>query len=858
MNNPDKSNNNSQLIHNDANKSIFAYQNPIKGTQKVGSISVTDIELALPDDTFKTKRQAYYELKPTTHRLASQIKVHDMSCAVPIRNIWKYFPEFIAKGDSLVKTGSANVPDIQASEDAVTTHLPWTTPVSIIGKMLACYSNTAPGAVPTNLNCHLLFARAGVSPTYAGRRIYNGNVMDWRYEGVNGTGGASPNQGSLLQLPWWAPRLIKQGILNGCNYNAYSSNGVTYGMTTIIDDKSAMLARYCMTLMQLQWPNAVWANCNSSNAQGLKLVHYHDATEGLIYFCVCCVGPNEQAFSLAPEFVDLSAFKASALFTVSTYGSGKNYGDITILGQQEALPTPSGTIENYVVKFGVLAAADYGFCAAGFSAIISAMFNRSEFFGYGSLMESMGHHLFQEIRVIDAVTTYTGWSTAALSQAYIPALLSEQTWSLLSPDILAYILDRTKPVPKFCILPYFAYQRICSERFLLPHNILSNNPDQNGVVDTGAQYDSPYWRNNMVPTCYFGKDNSDVDALDQYGLYMIKDENGDYQWRRPNNSAITEADWHYCMAGSQLLLIFLDRGYIQQLDAMTEIWQKQDQNVKNLIQSASIGSVDSIGAINAKAFLEAKRLGKFLWFGGTDQTYEQNVENQFGVRDVPTDCIHFEVLAKNQQTLAVQEVLNTGGAVDDNGDNRPLGDRVSICSNSIDKHYQYNAHMPEYSYILTLQWFSVRTEREQTPRPATNAFDRLLQAVNPRDAFQKAFYSVYQVLGDDALDLGDVRSFADRSIRVGWTNKNNWLKSGFSEYRGEWRTKFRRMLITPHPNYRKQLYEVGLNYGYLMPAPFEYDLHLVDRFGDSMMYDIENETYKKTTMTATDLVGLEF
>lgn len=847
MNNPDKANNNSQIIQNDANKSIFAYQNPVKGTQKVGSISVTDIELALPDDTFKTKRTSFYELKPTTHRLASQIKVHDLSAAVPLRNIWKYFPEFIAKGDSLVKTGSANVPDIQASEDAVTTHLPWTSPVTILGKMLACFSQTKNNTAG-NLNNQLLFARAGVSPTYAGRRLYNGNVMPWRMQEISDSGVVAEVEGGY-NLPWWFPRLAKQGIPNGVNYHNHSYSGTSVTAITIIDDQTAHLARLLMSIIMLDNSNIVFPNCNNSNAQGICISYHLNDTDGYLYFQVAAVGPTESAFQLQSGQDILSDWN----FRVST-GGVTDYGYIEINNAASLHSVaPSDYIQPVLSNL-----ADTAMHALAFSVAMSALFNRSEFFGYGSLMESMGHHMFSEVRLFEALTVYLGMSSRVLTAAYAPALLSEDTFSLLDSSILEPILDRTKPVPKMCILPYFAYQRICSERFLLPHNILTNNPDQNGVVDTSAQYDSPYWRNNMVPTCYFGKDNSAVDALDQYGLYMIKDTNGDYQWVRPNGSSISDADWHYCMAGSQLLLIFLDRGYIQTLDAMTEVWQKQDQNVKNLIQSASTGSVDSVGAINAKAFLEAKRLGKFLWFGGTDQTYEQNVENQFGVRDVPEDCIHFEVLAKNEQVLAVEDVLNTGGAVDDNGDNRPLGDRVSICSNHIDTHYQYNAHMPEYAYILTLQWFSVATERENTPRPAVNAFDRLLDAVNPRDAFQKAFLSVYQVLGDDLLNLGDVRSFADRNVPVGWTNKNNWLKSGFREYRGEWKTKFRRMLVTPHPNYRRQLYEVGLNYCYLMPAPFEYDMHLVDRFGDAWMYDVENETYKKTTMTATNLVGLEF
>lgn len=852
-----QSNSNSKILQNDVNRSVFGYKKCLKSSQHMGNLAVQSIELALPGDTFKTKRSAYYELKPTTHRIATQIKSHDLSVAVPFSSIMRYWDEFISKGDNIVQTGGFNVPFIQNDEDKSVKYLPFTTPISILGKMLACFSQTSSSA-PSNLNNQLWKAVANGygTFTYANRSDFNGNVMPYSFGEVSDNGAFS-YVGGGYNMPWWFPRLAKQGVANGINYHNHAHSGAqTLTYINLIGEQYASLASYVASLIQITNPSVTWSGVNNSNTVGLIIAYYHDTTNGWLNFSVGVTGsgqtnPYRVNYSNGYDLANDWTFKVS---TISD--STRKIGDFYF---RNATTTGyTGTITAWTIPYLSSSTTSKRYSMAVASAALSALFQHSSLFGYGSLAESMGHHFFEEIRYVDALTNYIdpSFTVNYYGDAAARIAQSESTVTLLNSDMFNYWAVDAQELNRMFILPYFAYQKVATDRFLLPHNILSNNQGQDSSVDTNAQYDSPYWRNNMVPTCYFGKPRGDYDVFDYDTVYLDK-SSGSWAWARcaDGSSTLDPQDWHYVVSMQQMLSVFLDRGYCMDLDMLSENWQKQDQNVTNLVSAAGYG-VNADGTINAKSFLMAKKLGKMFWFGGSDQLSHKVIENQFGVNDVPDHCMKITILGKNDYTLDMKDVLNTGGAVDEENEPRPLGDRVSIVSNQIPTHSQFSAYIPEFSFLMDIHWFSVKTDRQNTPQPAVNAFDRILGATDVKQAFQLAFFAVFQTTGDDALFLSDVKSFAAKLTQIAWTNKNNWLKSGYCEYRGEWKDRYKRMIVTPHPAYRFQLFGPSLTYGYLMPAPYEYDLHLVDKYGDAFIYDTELDVFKKTSMTALNEVGL--
>lgn len=853
------SNSNSKIIENDVNRSVFALKRCTKGSQHVGNLAVSSIDLALPGDTYKTARSTFFELKPTTDRVATQIKSHDLSVSVPFRTIWKYWDAFISKGNFIVQNGGFNVPYVQNKEDESIRRMPYTTPISILGKMLACFSQSSSNA-PSNLNNQLW----KVDPTgllvYSQRALYDGNKQNYAMEEISDNGTYSLAQGGY-NLPWWFPRLGKQGVSNGVNFHNHSTSGFITTQFTFLGGKYQTLARTMMSLIMVANPQVTgWTGVTNVNAIGFNIAYYHDTVGGWLNFIVSVLGPNVQKPHQNSISIDSTVASNSTAFKVCVSPNGTySFGDIVC---------PVGTAAGYTAgaysmdsaTFLCAGASNNNYNALATAIVLGVFFEHSSLFGYGSLCESMGHHFFEEVRYPEIFTTYSGLTANYYGSGLVGSTLSEYTVTLpckaIIDGLIAGVGSSAYTSARMSILPYFAFQKVASDRFCLPHNVLSNNSGQDSTVDTSAKYDSPYWRNNMIPTVFFGHSDVDEDVFN-YATVCLYNNSGTWEWRRSDAGGMITAveKWHYVVSAQQLLTVFLDRGFVQELDTYTEFWQKQDQNVTNLITASGYG-VNPNGSINAKSFLMAKKLGKMFWFGGTDQLGNKVIENQFEVHDVPCDTPNVIVLAKNNYTLKTEDIVNNGGALNPDGSPRPLGDRTSIVSNQIPTHNQYSAYIPEFAYLIDLHWFSVKTERCDVPQPAVNVTDRLMHIANWYESFQQTLFAVFQTIGDDPVYLGDIKFGADRTAVLGWTNKNNHLKTGYNEYRGEWKNKFARMIVTPHPKYRLQLFAPSLTYGYLMPAPYEYDLHLVDRFGDAFLYDTEIDVFKKTSMTSLNEVGL--
>ena len=131
-------------------------------------------------------------------------------------------------------------------------------------------------------------------------------------------------------------------------------------------------------------------------------------------------------------------------------------------------------------------------------------FKHTELFGEGSLCEQMGVHFFERRNFFDITTeTYHLHRTSVEDGAVLDA----SYWAV-NKD-LEYSTDN--PVGyeseiRICTLPFYAYQKIVSDRFLLRHETLTNNMQEDSTVDTSLKYDSPFFRNNMVPTMSYYHD----------------------------------------------------------------------------------------------------------------------------------------------------------------------------------------------------------------------------------------------------------------------------------------------------------------------------------------------------------------
>lgn len=847
---------NSRILTSDAQRSMFGIHNPVKDTGKLGSIKVSDCQFAFPKDTVKHRVGRFYELKPTTHRLASKITANTMSVAVPLRSIWRYYDEFISKGSHIVQSGGLNVPYIQQTEDKSSDEIP-----QVDAAKLLCYALLNLSGDAGKL---CAYDPINTPDTTEGYEKVNGNAADYDFDFVDWQGILRPSARAYKSgayIPYLRsslmPRLVGDGVSSNrmVNVNWLYDNRNADIVYHFYNPEAVMQAQILFELIKIVNPSATF-ELQTGDIRCFDVHISQPDSSGRVYFHVGFGSHGVRGFSsLVPdELVGTSDF-SGALSSSSHYLFYVN--------------APYGCANNIVWNENTIDSAltgsvlgDYSFvnfhdslyiAKLATSFAITQLLNHSSLFGYGSLCESFGHHFFENVTLRDLYTDYVDsvFDFAGFWGAYDP----ETTIPVLNRNILGYIRSGESG-PMMNMLPYVAYQKTVTDRFLLPHQILSNNSGEDSTLDY-SKYDSPYFRNNMVPTLLFGKPLEAGKNWLQSQTIKYFAYDGQF-YRDPQEASVVDAvteDLHFRIPVMQMLHLFVDRGALMDMDVFTKIWQKQDRNVTDLLNQSSYG-VNADGSINAKQFLMATAASKYLNFGGTDQLAKDVIENQFGVHSVP-DCLdRVIVLDAKQNDLEVQEVLNQGGATDSEGNSMALGDRVSICTNAIPVETCYDCFCPDFTYLLDLHWFSVATERVNVPNAGVRKLEVIGSDIDPRKAFQIALFPAYQSSGDEMLKLADIESFAPESD-VAWTNKNNTLKDGYMEYRGEWKNKYEKQIVTPYPQYRKGRFAPSLTYAYLQPTPFQFDLHLVDRYGDAFQIAFDNYHYKKSTMTKLDNIGIE-
>lgn len=850
---------NSTVLRNSVGRSFFTIPQKRKTTQKIGCIGVSGCTIALPNETVSLKRGEFYELKPTTNRIASSCEAHNMSVSVPFRSVMRYWDEFISKGDLIVQNGAMNVPIIQHREDQSVYQLPFTTPKDIIGGLLAsiCSQDIQ------NPSAKLCFMREVDIET----TIYDmpeGNVQKYDYSSVNANGlycaTTEYYRTNFLGAPywWWLPRLIGNGYNeSGVNLNCIAVPTRTgykiRGCVHFSDLNSIQMARVCYEMFKAQHPSDTF-RLQTNEVQCLKFVFETNPESGDLNFGIA-VGDN--AYELLTDPTSEASSELPLPFTCITTPNNPNGTFGTILMDDTLEWNPLDYEDYWTIGFTPLVLNDAHAGNAFFvQTLITALFNRSSLLGYGSLMESFGHSLFEPKTIYDIYTEYFGVDYPVALGASFDAVFDVLNENLFRSYLLGD--DSLEISDKVNIIPYLCYQKTCTDRFLLDHEILSNNTGEDSQIDFDTKFDSPYWRNNMVPTMYYGHPSKDEDAnvLHRSSFYYNN------TWYLAEDSTpianMPAEQKHYIISLNSMLTIFLDRGTLLSMDAFTKIWQKENRNVQNILDLAGYG-VKTDGTIEAKQFLLAKKLCQYVMYGNTDQLASQVLEKHFGVNDVPTNHREVVVLDMDRQTLAVQDVMNQGGGVDSQGNNIALGDKVSIMSNSTPERQVFECYEKEFSYVLNLHWFSIDFERYNVPNPSVKVLEDIQTAESTlgdvRRAFQLALFPEFQATGDEMLHLDDIEVFSP-SINVSWTNKNNTLKDGYSEYMGEWKNRFLKQLWTPYLPYRRSPYAPSLTYGYLQPTPFQYDLHLLDRFGDAFLCGHLLTWYKKSIMTKSNEVGL--
>lgn len=840
---------NSKIAQNfEIGRSYFDIARKTHTSQKLGSVAVSDVQFCIPRDTIKHSTGRTYELKPTTDRIVSKVYAEQRSFAVPIRQVWKYFNEFLGKHGDFIATGALNTTYMMRKETETAPVLPHFNPRSVLGAFLACISPTG--------NRHL-WTLNDYDPTELNDTYLNGNCLPMYYDYINRFGLLVRHQspdGSYI--PWWFPRLLGDGVLTSGVNCQYVDSSVVEGVTNpylYVTFNSPEIVTQAKLLYEFMKANNAGTSFSlaTNDVTHLGVAFSWSSTTSSVEISVF-VGAN--GYELPPVvWGDLNTTAlANAMATTET---GLHHYGTLFTHLQTAGYTGVSSVSDNVVPILVGSDAD-PIRKYALNLAITAIFNRPELLGFGSLSEQLGVHFFDTKNIYQIATEVAGGNFPVALGVSDTALFPILAWDILDAPQTEFSEPQTNQLIN--PFPFFAYQKFCTERLLLPHNVLSNNQGENTDTDLTAQYDSPFYRNNLVPTMYYGKpaEGEILDILVNSGVY-VSNERENIRWVNAGSSDtfgtdLTDAE--YKQPINQLLSVFLSRGVLLDMDVFNRIWQKENENVDNILQASGFGVNDN-NTINAKLFLLAKKLARFVRFGNTDQTTDAVLANHFGVNDIPDKVCNTIMLASERNEVDIQDVLNTGGGVDQNGNALALGERKSIATKTIPMHNSYTCFVPEFSYLFDVHFFNVEQLRTNVPDPSQTWLQKLTRQVGDfRRNFQLMFFPEFQDSGDEQLLLSDVVANSTDTA-IGWSNKNQTLKDGYNDVKGEFRTKYYKMLITPYPAYRNNYTLPSLTYGYFQPSPYQYDLHLVDRFGDAFLISHYRETTKKSTFTKDNSVG---
>lgn len=841
---------NSKILRNELNRSLFSQELPTFTSQKIGQINPSIVSFGIPSETQKLISGQYYELKPLVSRITTRIKANNCSAMCYFKDLWNNWDKFIGKGHMMVRNGAFNVPYIEAQNEDTNYQLPFVFVQQLIDGFLA-------SAFGSRSKLY--------QPQYAERVTdTEGNKVPYNFTFRTQTGRYIPSAldsdvaDAVPLVGWWIPRLVGNGFdSSGVNLRLINTGGerAAYEMYLNISKPEVV------TLVKCAW--AYLAKCWSHKTN--KIIAF---LENLGDFNAVSIGISElggslnysmtltkNGFETATDrnnwnnnnfsFLGLSSDSNHAFAFTQT---GLNQlSDIPTNYYEESQNTITFKSDNGVMPLFIPLTLEENWQPYKIlrAVLYTALFDTPELLGKGSLMESVGHHLFESRNIYDIMGNYCdNYDNAVLGFA------TDATYSIYALPLLD---DSKMNEKRLNLFPYVAYQKILTERFLLPHQILSNNEGNDSTIND-KPFDSPYHRNNLVPTMLYGQltNDHDHDYLYTSTLYGVEGYEKNNNISRDN---FAPQIWHQCVGVNQILSLFLSRSGLMDMDVFNKIWQKQDRNLQDLLQTAEIAITDSDDVLQAKKFAITKALSRFSLFGQLDQMATSVIENHFGISSAKSENHQSIMLHKDKHILPTEDIFNTGGSVDSSGNNRPLGDRTNIISYNQDKKKFFEVFFEDYGYFINLHWFSVPLVRQNVPNAGVHLLEKLSLENDIKFAFQLATFPEFQNTGDEQLKLSDVECFGE-NIAIAWTNKNNTLKDGFAQMCGEFKDKFKRQIITPYPSYKRSLVAPSLTYAYLQPTPFDYDLPLVDRFGASFLIEFDNIVLKKSPMTKNGLTNI--
>lgn len=845
---------NDKLLKNrEAERSLFGLRETNRTSQPLGQIGVVDCQFAIAKDTIKHRHGVHYELKPTTDVLNTSIRSNIRNFAVPMRSIWRYCSEFISKGDEFIQTGGFNTPYIQTKEGQSNMYLPTCNPTLIMPTMLAMLGCGNPNGL-------MKFAQPGNSVSTS--HEYQGNVQDYIWGRIHNGQFGFTKASDVFGVTWWLPRLLGSGRQGRyMNMTTLNPSGSTPSKTNTFWQFSTKDPDMLMSAEGYGFlPPA-----NFADPQLCCSVYYY-ATNGQVYFYLYWAdGSTNATYTYAPSVNIQSAETAQWTFTIGL-DCVPLFNDVAVGVNDHPAPMYGDADETkwYQLFHSKTAGArTTDECRRAYNLALLFFFRHAELFGQSSLCEQLGVHFFERRNFFDLTTDTYHMHRLSVDDG---AVLDASYWAVNSHlELTSDNEVGPNSEIRICTLPFYAYQKAVTDRFLLRHETLTNNMQEDSSVDTSLKYDSPFFRNNMVPTMsYYHQVDDSALQEDELRMSLAVTEDG---WVPMGNiissSATTEASmpeeyWHYVMSIQQFLSIFLNRNCLMQMDVLTKIWQRENHNVQALLDAENLGVVDSDRRLDLKKFLMSKSFTRFIRKGGIDQMASKVIEDIYGINDVPCDKNMAVLLSDQHHIIATQDVVNQGGATDQYGSQMALGQRVSIASETLEVANDYECFCPEYMFFLTLHWMDCEVIRAKVPNFATS---RLGWAYRTRRAFQMAFFPMYQSLGDDAMFLEDIEFGADANLlgntMIGWTNKNFLLKdSDINRVGGEFLSKYSRQLVSSTPTWKQRVFGPSLTYGYLQPPSCDYQIPLCDRYGDTCLMSWVTQTYKKSCMTKQNIIGL--
>lgn len=469
------------------------------------------------------------------------------------------------------------------------------------------------------------------------------------------------------------------------------------------------------------------------------------------------------------------------------------------------------------------------------NAIIWGLFGKSTLLGFGSLTESLGFPLFE----LRKITPYRD---------------ARRRYDLLFPFVNCINFDfknhKLTAKDSFNVSPFsfYAYQAIVTDRYLLPKSVLSPVTPLSGnprLEPNYAQIDNHYCHNYVVPTkCYENQALTNLwDGCVLNGGIYAREYCG-------ITSAIDIAQrLQASITFNQMCSIFLDRSPLIDSDIYAKFWQVPDSNVTSILSNVSTAIVDVNRKVDAKQMAITKKLSEFLRLGGWTCSTDEFIENHFGVKDSIDSSCEVVTIATDSRYIAITDVTNQGGAVDEDGNTMPLGQKASVASDTASHINNFEFYSKSYGWFLTLHHLSVANEYLNVPDVTSSR----LSNISTED-FTLMTAPEFQDTGDEPIYCDDIEAgIVENNPAVAWKEKNWFLKDKANRVCGEYVDKYRDQLIIPTDSLWNEHF-AELSYVYLQKTPFDFSRYFVDATGDNILINVAFHMYKKAPMTRSNNV----